>query len=336
MVRCALDPSIERQTIDGVALPLGVRALEPLTPKLGYRVGFEPADGDDEEGEVEAWPDRYVYEVVVPATRLPSLCRMLFTHLPGRVYPILDFLGHDAYREIDPYIAYEPAGIERFYDGLMSFGPFLFEDGLCGFGVMSESPFTYMFIDEHKVLTVRVEADEEGPKRIESVLKAFGLSQIEDPTGVDSVLHEHRGVLQTPDDRPDLLTQEEIVESLREEWRLTLNVDGQQNLDDDGNELGSTVWRCLTRVGEDDGRIKYVEVLLVAPNMLRAEELASEATEQLLRDAGPEQSKAQPPMFEGVVAADRITPDQLGKLSGVRESVRSDEEGRIIRRQWIE
>ena len=337
MVRCALDTSIERQTIDEIALPLGVRALEPLVPKTGYRVGFEPADGDDEEGDVEAWPDRYVYEVVVSATRLQALCRMLFSTLPGRVYPILDFLGHDAYREIDPYIAYEPVGIERFYDGLMRYGPFLYEDGLCGFGVMSEAPFTYIFLDEHKVLTIRSEADDESPARIESVLKAFGLSQIEEPAGVDAVLHEHRGVLAAPEDRPELMTQEEIVEALREEWRLTLNVDGQQNLDDEGNELGTTVWRCLTRVGEDGGKFKYVEVLLVAPNMLRAEELASEATEQLLKDSGVDPAApTEPPIFEGVVAADRITPDQLGQLSGVRESVRSDEEGRIIRRQWVE
>jgi len=133
MHRCLLNPALERVRVNGFAFPLGVYPVEPIAPKSGYTVDFEPADGDE---EWEEWPDRYVYEVLVSAERLRPLCSALLSLLPGRVYPILDVLGNDAFREIDPYIAYELAGVESLYDGLRWYEPFLFEDGLCGFGAM--------------------------------------------------------------------------------------------------------------------------------------------------------------------------------------------------------
>lgn len=43
-----------------------------------------------------------------------------------------------------------------------------------------------------------------------------------EPAGADSAAHEHRGVLDTPKDRPELLNHDEILERLRDEWRLLL------------------------------------------------------------------------------------------------------------------
>src|SRR6056297_738833 len=161
MNRCLLNPALERVRVNGFAFPLGVYPVEPIAPASGYTADFEPADGDE---EWEEWPDRYVYEILVSAERLKPLCSALLSLLPGRVYPILDVLGNDAFREIDPYIAYELVGVESLYDGVRWYEPFLFEDGLCGFGAMSEEPFMYFFLDEHKVLTVRVEtAQKEQP-----------------------------------------------------------------------------------------------------------------------------------------------------------------------------
>ena len=93
--------------------------------------------------------------------------------LPGRVYPILDILGNDAFREVDPYIAYDPVGVERFLDVLHDHGGWLYEDGLVGFGAMSDSPFIYVYLDEHKIVTVRVESSLK--ERVEKTLAAFEL-----------------------------------------------------------------------------------------------------------------------------------------------------------------
>jgi hypothetical protein len=186
-----------------------------------------------------------VYDILVPATRVEALCRTLLSLLPGRVFPILDFLGQDEWREVDPYVSYDLLGMDRFMETLRRFRGFFYEDGLVGFGAMSEEPFLYVFVDEHKVVTVRVEA--QWKEKVEKVLAAFDLEPIEELMSADSATHEHRSVLETSDDRPDLLTSDEIVEVLRDEWRLVLNIDPETNLDEDGHDLGITGWRCILR-----------------------------------------------------------------------------------------
>lgn len=244
--------------------------------------GGPPADRasarDAGEGEWEEWPDRYVYDVLIKASRIESFLRTLFSLLPGRVFPILDVLGNDAYREIDPYVAYEMVGTEQFLDAVRRFKGYLLEDGFVGFGVMSEEPFYYIFVDEHKMVTIRAEAAMK--EKVERVLQAYDLKPVEQLAGADSAVHEHRGVLEAPPDRPDLLTSEEIVEELRDVWGLELNVDPHRNLDDRGRELGITGWRCVVRRIGPDGMVQYLEVCLSAANLMEAHDLALFAAEQ--------------------------------------------------------
>ena len=258
MGRCRVDQSIERVVVEGFAFPMGAYPVEPMQPKPGFTLAFESADGDDsgQDSEWEEWPDRYVYDILLSATRVEALCRSLLAMLPGRVFPILDVLGHDAFREVDPYVSYELIGLDRFLDTLRRYRGYFFEDGLVGFGAMSDEPFLYIFVDEHKIVTVRCEVALK--ERIDSLLAAFDLKEIEAIAGADSATHEHRAVLDAPEDRPDLLTADEIVEELREDWRLSLNIDPDTNVDDAGTDLGITGWRCLVRydptepVAEDD------------------------------------------------------------------------------------
>ncbi|MFM9995941.1 MAG: hypothetical protein ACKVU4_09080 [Phycisphaerales bacterium] len=329
MARCRVDPTIERVTMEGFSFPLGVYPIEAMKPKAGYTVEFEPADGDDSSGDWEEWPDRYVYDIVIGADRIEPLCRSLLGLLPGRVYPILDVLGQDAYREIDPYISYDLIGMDRFTDMLRRYRGLFFEDGLCGFGAMADEPFLYVFVDEHKIITVRAEADQK--ERVERVLAAFDLEPAEQPAGADSAPHEHRGVLEAPDDRPDLLTAEEIVEQLRDEWNLTLNVDPEGNTDDEGNDLGITGWRCLVRcIGEEEERARYADAVITAGSLRRAEELALDAADELRPKDVEEWAESL------VVSSDRVTPERLTELLGAKipEGVLA-EEG-IKSRAWLE
>jgi hypothetical protein len=300
--RCQADPTLTRTTVEGFQFPLGTYPVEEVVPREGYASDFEPADGDD-EADWEEWPDRYVYDIVVSAQRVEPLWRALCAVLPGRVYPILDYFGHDAFREIDPYISYEMVGLDRVMEAVSRCRDFFFEDGFVGFGAMSESPFAYVFVDEHKVVTVRVEPDLKA--RIDRVLEAFDLREIEEPAGADAAAHEHRGVLVAPEDRADLFTAEEIIENLREEWRLVLNVDPDTNLDDEGHEVGTCAWRCVVRAEtEDEPTARYAEVFVVADCLSEAEELTREATEAAV------------PEVEGkwrelaLVAADRMNAEQ--------------------------
>lgn len=332
MPKCTLDESIERQVVGTFAYPLGAYPVEPSGPRQGYSLDFEPADGDDESGDWEEWPDRYVFDIVISAERVPALWNQLRALLPGRVYPILDFIGHDAFREIDPYISYELVGLDRVTDAVRAFGPFLFEDGMVGFGAVAEDPFVYIFVDEHKIVTVRVQPTLK--ERVEEILKAFDLSEVAEPAGADAVAHEHRSVLLAPDDRPDLLTPEEIVERLRDEWRLVLNVDAESNVDDAGNDLGPTWWRCLVRCqAETLNAGRYAEVIGVASNLLKIEDLAQEAALELIGTPGEWSDIV-------VVSADRTTEREAQRVlrdagASVPASDPSTSEATVLSARWL-
>lgn len=324
---CQADPKLERTVVDGMSFPLGVYPIEPIQPAPGYTLDFESADGD--ENDWEEWPDRYVFDVVVSCERLPTLVRSLLSIFPGRVFPILDVLGHDAYREIDPFISYDLVGIDRFMDTIRRYHAFYYEDGLCGFGAMCEAPFFYLFVDEHKIVTVRVEPT--AKERVEKVLFAFDLEISEQPAGADAVAHEHRGVLLSPDDRPDLLTSDEIIERLRDDWRLVLNIDPEQNLDERGRPLGVTCWRCLVRVDAGIEVYRYAEVNLTADSLRQAETLAIDA---LRGELSPE--RVEPPL---VISADRVEPNVFLEDLGIKpNATRRRELGRprIWARRWLD
>ncbi len=308
MTRCRVDESLERVVSDGMSFPLGVYPVEEVQPQQGYTMEFEPSDGDEAGGDWEEWPDRYVFDIVITSERLESLCRQLFSLLPGRVFPIIDYIGHDAYREIDPYIAYELVGQDRVLDALRRYKEFFLEDGMVGFGAMCDDPFIYVFVDEHKIITVRV-TPEFKPK-VEKILAAFDLDEIDEPRGADATAHEHRGVLLAPPERPDLMSGEEIVEHLRDEWRLILNVDADENLDDEGNELGQTDWRCLVRCSsEKEPTERYMEIVLRASSLSEAEEVASEvASGQIDRESAGSWVDLI------IVAGDRMRPEQTAEL----------------------
>lgn len=307
MSGCKADPSIERQEIGGFKFPLGVYPIEAMTPKAGYLMHFEPADGDESEGEWEEWPDRYLFDAVLSASRVETFVTHLLGMLPSRIYPILDVLGRDAHREIDPYISYELIGLDRVMDALRKYRDFFFEDGLVGFGVMSEEPFFYMFVDEHKIVTIRAEPSLKD--RIERLLLAFDLESCEDAAGADAAAHEHRGVLLTPDDEPLLLSGDEIVEELKDEWKLLLNIDPDTNVDAEGNDLGVTPWRCVVRCEWPEKEPKYAEVLLHAACLREAEELSFDAAESL---QDPRSEHWQDAV---IVAADRVLPEEFAKLA---------------------
>jgi len=317
--------------VEGFAFPLGTYPVEAMTPRAGYSVEFEPADGDNEGGDWEEWPDRYMFDIVISAERLEPMLRSLIGLFPGRVYPILDVLGQDAYREVDPYIAYELVGLDRVTDATRRYRGFFLEDGLIGFGLMTEEPFFYVFVDEHKIVTVR--AEPEMKERVEKILRAFDLEAMEEPAGADAASHEHRTVLVTEEGRTDLLNLDEIVEFLRDDWRLTLNIDPETNVDDQGKELGVTAWRCLVRcAAEGDQRPRYAEVLLAAGGLREAEDLALDAADELRPDDVPGWEEAM------VVQSDRVDEAGLAEIGKSVElkNVKNPLEAGIMWRAWLE
>lgn len=321
MARTQIDTSVERKEVNGFQFPLGVYPIEKMEPRPGYTVEFEAADGGDSAGDWEEWPDRYMFDIVAPANRLRSLCRAFFALLPSRVYPILDILGEDAYREVDPYIAYDPVPFDRFIDLVHRHKDWLFEDGLVGFGAMSEDPFLYVYVDEHKIVTVRVEAGLRD--RIEKVLDAFDVPPIESLLGADAAAHEHRSVLSS---NPENLLEEEILEELLDQWRLQLNIDREANVDDAGRELGVTCWRCLLRAQSSPVSAPiYAQIWLRASSFDEAESLAFDALASSTGvDFDADGSNAI------VVLADRVSPDVFAKSIAELNGATFDDESSTV------
>jgi hypothetical protein len=330
-----IDKTLQRTTVGEFAFPLGVYPVETMEPMPGLYTQFEHADGADSflSGSTpdafedwEEWPDRMMFDAMVSSERIPALMRMLMTLLPARVFPILDVLGVDAFREIDPYIAYDPVGLDKMIEGVRMFGPWLFEDGLVGFGAMSVDPFVYVFLDEHKIATVRVQLDMQ--ERVEKIMEAFGLQSVPEIRGADAVAHEHRSALYAPPEREDLVTAEEIVEQLRRQWLLQLNIPTDSNVDDDGNELGITAWRCVVRCLDDpEGLDTYAEVFLAADSLDTAESLATEAI------------AAEPPNEEGWIEIDptnldRVLPEEFAKMLGITASAVDLSTNRVHEIKW--
>lgn len=331
LARAQADSSIERITLGAMKFPLGVYPVEPMEPRQGYLSQFEPADSEDSAGDWEEWPDRYMFDIVITAERLEPLCRALFTLLPGRIFPILDVMGRDAFREIDPYVSYDLLGLDRFTDAIRAFRDFFYEDGLVGFGAMSEDPFFYVFIDEHKIITVRAEAGLK--EKVEKLLTAFDLEQVDDPRGADAAAHEHRSVLLSPDEHPDLLSADEIVEQLRDEWRLLLNIDAETNVDESGAELGVTLWRCIVRVATTDDRSRYAEVILGAGSLREAEEAAARGCAELDSDADEAWTDAV------VTVAERLQPERVADYAhpeAAHAPTPAPEAGHIYSAAWLE
>ena len=312
MSSCCVDPDITRVRMGDVSFPLGAYPVEEMVPIQGYAVLFEAADGNNAD-DWEEWPDRYVFDIVITTDRLNSLVRHLLTLLPGRIYPILDILGIDAYREIDPYVSYELIGLDNFTYTINLYEPFFYADGLVGFGAMSDEPFLYFFVDEHKIITLRCTMD--ARDRIEKVLRAFDLEEIEEPAGADAAVHEHRSVLLSPVDDPEILGFEEIVEEVRESWRLILNVDSESNLDDNGRELGITNWRMLARAEyESDPLVRYVEIFLRAGCLREAEEMGRVCANSLF------DTEKRQPTLAAVVELDRIAPQTFEDMLKTAQS----------------
>lgn len=313
MARLQIDPALERVEEGGFAFPLGLRPLSPLEAKSGYVQEFEPADGSEpfltgpETADWEEWPDRFMFDVLMPGPRVSSFVRLALALLPPRVYPILDVLGNDAYREIDPYIAYDLVGLDRFVEGIRDFGPWLFEDGLCGFGAFSIEPFVYLFVDEHKLVTLRVQLDLK--EKVERLLAAFELTMHEELRSIDSVEHEHRTVLLAPTDDASLLSGQDILDRLRSLWLLQLNIAGDTNLDDEGRELGTTGWECLVRcIPEDQSDDRFAQVILTADSLDEAELLAAEGVQTQAPDGGWREVDP--------YSCNRLLPSEIGEIVG--------------------
>jgi hypothetical protein len=306
---------LERVVISGFALPLGIApAPGRMKPPIqGYTVSYVP--GEDDE------PDTYSFHIVVSHERLAPVLHRAFELLPEEVFGIVEIGSRDAYRSTDTFIGEQAIGIEEFREVWDRYEPFLLEDGSIAAGANSEEPFVEVFLDQWKGLSIH--APLAMREDVASLLQEFGLEEVPQtwPTtddGPDEFAGDDeenpsqvRPVLDLKDEySPDI---DELLLNLRHEWRLSLNVDPDSNVDEAGRNLGSTLWHAVAIVernsaNEQEQPGAYASVWATANSLSEMERLIATALERF-----PDWS------FVEIYTIDRVAyderPDDLGDLT---------------------
>jgi hypothetical protein len=270
-----LGPNLERRSLGGYQLPLGVAETSLREPIQGYTVRYQ--EGADEE------PDTYVFHAVVSHDRLRPVVDAAFNLLPKEVNPVVEIGSRDAYRSVDIYLGEEPMPLVEFLRSWYEFEEVLLEDVTIGVGANAEDPWVDVFVDSWKgiLISVPMEMREE----VEAMLAAHGLQEVaetweEQPPNAreDSETLVTRDVLEIVDEHsPDL---DELLLVLRERWMLELNVDRETNVDEAGRHLGMTLWHAIVLATSSEGesdRGAYISVWMTAGSLAQAEELLEDA-----------------------------------------------------------
>ncbi len=286
---------LERDSLNGFDLPLGVAPADRRAPVQGYTLSYVPAVEDD--------PDSYAFHVVVSHPRIAPILHKAFAFLPAEVVGIVEIGSRDAYRTVDVYLGTTPIARRDFQATWRRFEPLLLEECLLAAGANSEEPFIEIFLDQWKGIGIHVPLGMRD--EVESMLASFGLEEVVETWPLtddesNDAEPEIRPVLELLDEfSPDL---DELILELRHDWGLELNIDPERNADESGRNLGHTLWHAVVIVenangNPDDGA--YASVWATADSLAEMETLIDVALE------GNDQW-----LFSEVYTIDRVAYDE--------------------------
>ena len=268
-----IDPTLKRLAINGFAFPLGWNPSDGQRPFEGYTIARLDPDLD--------LPDTHQFQIAVSHERLKALLARLMEFLPDPVYPILEIISTDAYRQLDTLMSPEPMTKQEFLATWNEFEPLLLDDCALAAGAMSESPYVEIFVEANKFIIMNIAS--EGSATLEAELQAQGLHEVPSHwIDDDDCMDEFRSVLL---ERDDLMTLDEVIVYLQRQWKLELNVDPEGNPDESGRDLGVTLWHVVVlAVRRDqpppaDGA--WIDVWLSAASLGQVEELVADVFDQI-------------------------------------------------------
>lgn len=262
------------------------------------------------EGE-EDQPDTYLFEATISQERLQSLVRDALDLLPGEVRGIVEIESLDAYRTLDVYLGTEAISRDELLADYREFEAVLLEDTAIGFGGNADEPYIEVFLDGWKTLAIEVPG--ELKTRVEALLAEHGLSEVEhtwppDPQEQIYGTVQVRPVLEVRDDHDPNI--DEVLLQLRDRWALELDVDPYRNLDEEGIDLGLTLWHAIVMVLPHDsssGDGAYMNVWATAGSLAEMEAMIDEVL------AGQEDW-----MLDGIYSVERVAfderPEELSSL----------------------
>ncbi len=304
-----LRTDLTRAIVDGFALPLGIQPIAGLpggglrAPTQGYTLTYTPGEEDD--------PDTYTFHIVVSHERLAELIHRAFGLLPEEVFAIVEIGSRDAYRQMDVFLGGESVTREQFLSTWRQYETILLEDASIAAGANSDEPFVEVFIDQWKSVSIHVPLDMRD--EVEAILHSLGLEEVAQtwPPETDEQ-REAAGshicpVLDLTD--PYAADIDELLLNLRHEWRLELNVDPDDNVDEGGRRLGMTLWQALVIIESEDepDAGAYMSIWATAGSLTQMMQIVEHAVQ------------SQPGwQFSEVYTVDRVAfderPDELADL----------------------
>ncbi|MFO0783376.1 MAG: hypothetical protein U0636_06810 [Phycisphaerales bacterium] len=260
-----LRADLQRHSLSGFQLPLGLEPTEDIAPREGYTVEYVATEDMDV-------PDTLRFSVAASFEKVARLVRDLFELLPDDVYPVVEASSKDAYRMVDVFSAREALPFDDFMEGWNEYQQIILEDGAIGAGAQADDPYMEVFVDSWKVIEVQVPP--EMRPDVERILDLHGVHEV-DHTWPPEVTErpdppmQVREVLVVEDEGyPDI---DEILFQLREVWELELEMDPDQNLDDQGRRMGRTLWHAIAVVetpqDEEPPRAAYALVWATAGSL---------------------------------------------------------------------
>jgi hypothetical protein len=294
---------LRRERVGAFQLPLGLLSEGLPEPRQGFVTTFR-------EGE-EDQPDTYLFEATISQERLQALVRDALDLLPGEVRGIVEVESLDAYRTLDVYLGTEAISRDELLADYREFEGVLLEDTAIGFGANADEPYIEVFLDGWKTLAIEVPG--ELKSRVEALLSEHGLDEVEhtwppDPQEQIYGAVQVRPVLEVRDDHDPNI--DEVLLQLRDRWALELDVDPYRNLDEEGTDLGLTLWHAIVMVLPHDpsaGDGAYMNVWATAGSLAEMEAMIDEVL------AGQEEW-----MLDGIYSIERVAfderPDELASL----------------------
>ena len=226
-----------RKKVGNFLYPYGSFPDEDYEQLEGYESDYFTAEDDEAPG------DRYRTVVVVSAEKLVPLFLDLGQLLPERVHVVLERASEDIYTERDVFLSESEVTREQFIEVFKAYDFIFAEDGMLGLGAFGRDDPVEVFLADHKELVVF--APDLGPVR--AILEKHGLQprKLEyyyERSHTHLALTQYRGLRGT---QYDYLS---VADMLRHVFGLSLQLDEDQNLDDEGRPLGLVPWRAIATV----------------------------------------------------------------------------------------
>lgn len=226
-----------RKKVGGFLYPYGSFPDEDYEQLEGFESDYFTAAEEEAPGE------RYRTVVVASAEKLVPLYLDLCQLLPERVHVVMERASEDIYTERDVFLSDAEVTREQFIEVFRAYEFPFAEDGMLGIGAFGHDNPTEVFLADHKEIVVF------GPDlgAVTAILKRHGL-QARKLEFYYEHSHTHLALTQYRGLRGAQFDYLSVADALRHVFGMSLQLDDEQNVDDEGRPLGVVAWRAIALV----------------------------------------------------------------------------------------